>query len=385
MSHNDARNCSDRLLVKGKENMRIRSAVMNGRKGWELSNDVLSLFVMSGGGHIAGLKAAGTKAPNPFWSPVWKTIEPWQYRKRDAARFGCRMLSCIYGHNLCLGWFGDPSAEETRAGLDSHGEAPVARWRRIGGRAGARRLSFTYGCELPVARMRFARRISMEAGSRIARVSEQIVSVARCDAPFTMCQHVTFGPPFLEPGVTIFDMSGTRGRTFSGEFSQMQRMKSDAAFMWPDGPGRKGKLDLRFLGAGGNSDFVCVEMDRKMEHAWFSAVNPRQGLLIAYIWRRSDYPWTGVWEESFARKQRPWNGKTLARGMEFANSPFPIGLRKSVDIGSLDGLPTFRWLPALGSLRFNYAILALPVDSDCAGVAEIRQEGGDFIVSLISR
>ena len=245
------------------------------------------------------------------------------------------------------------------------------------------RLSFRYGCELPIARMKIVRTIVLQAGSNIVRVSERLTNTACCDTPFTMCQHVTLGPPFLEPGVTAFDMSGARGRTFPCEFSKAQRMKSDAAFTWPDGPGRKGKVDLRFMGKGRNSDFVSVEMDRKQEHAWFSALNPRLGLMIAYVWRRSDYPWTGIWEESFARREKPWNGKSLTRGMEFTNSPFPVGLRKAVDMGSLHGQPTFRWLPARGALTFEYSILAVPVDPDCKGVAAITPEKKKFKVDLI--
>lgn len=364
--------------------MKIRPVEKNGRKGWELTNNVLSLFVMEGGGHIAELEITGLKPVNPFWKPVWKTIEPWQYRKRDESRFGCRLLSAIHGHNLCLASFGDPSESEARAGLGPHGEAPVVRWRSISKKIGAKRLSFTYGCDLPIVRMKLTRRITLEAGSSIARVTERVVNTARCDVPFTMCQHVTFGPPFLESGATVFDMSGTRGRTFPGEFSGKQRVKPDAGFTWPDGPGRRGKkIDLRFMAKGVNSDFVSVEMDRRRKYAWFSAVNPKLGLMAAYVWDRTDYPWTGIWEESFARREKPWNGKSLTRGMEFSNTPFPVGLRKSVEMGSLRGLPTFRWLPALGSIVFDYSILAIPVEPDCVGVADITPVKKGFEIDLI--
>lgn len=363
--------------------MKIQTAQMNGRKGWELSNDMLSLFVMAGGGHIAGLRLKGRKSVNPFWIPTWRTIDPWQYRRRDAARYGGRLLSCISGHNLCLGAFGDPSPEEARAGLDTHGEASVVRWRCTGRKVSAKRVTFRYGCDLRIAQMRFVRTIVLDAGSCVVRISERVTNAARRDVPFTMCQHVTFGPPFLEPGVTVFDLSATRGQTFPGPVGNPQRMKSSAGFAWPNGPGQKGRVDLRRMGKGKNSDFAAVLMDPKLEHVWFSAVNPTQGLMIAYVWRREDYPWMGIWEERFARTERPWNGKSFTRGMEFTNTPFPVGLRKSVDMGAFQGRPTFRWLPALGTVSFNYSMLAMPVEPDCKGVARIKPSKAGFAVDLI--
>lgn len=363
--------------------MHIQSGRRYGRQGWELNNDVISLFLMAGGGHIASLRLKGHKSPNPFWVPSWKTIEPWNYRQRDTQRYAVKLLSCIFGHNLCLGAFGDPSPEETRAGLGCHGEAPVNRWRCIRKKVNAGRLVFSYGCVLPIAQMKFVRTIVMEKGSSIVRIRERVANMARRDVPFTMCQHVTFGAPFVEPDVTRFDMSATQGQTFPGRFGNPQRLKPARAFTWPDGPGVRGRIDLRTMGRGRNSDFFANLMNPKQEHAWFSAVNPRQGLMVAYVWRRKDFPWLGVWEENRARRTQPWNGQSLTRGMEFANTPFPVGLRKAVDMGTFHGQPTFRWLPALRSVTFDYSLLALSVESDCKGVAHITPTRSGFGVDLI--
>ncbi len=363
--------------------MKIQKMILKGRSGWMLGSDVLSVFVMAGGGHIADLRVAERKSVNPFWQPVWKTKEPWQFKKSDVSRYGCRLLASLSGHNLCLGAFGDASPDESRAGIEPHGEAPVARWRQAGRKVSTQRLEFSYGCDLPAARMRLVRKIILRKGSHIIRVSERVSSLSRCDLPFTMCQHVTFGPPFVEPGVTIFDMSATRGSTFPGVFSEKQRLKESSDFSWPEGPGTKGKIDMRTMGKGRNSDFAAVEMDQNLKHAWFSALNPRKGLMIAYVWRRDDYPWTGIWEESFARKGKPWDEKSLTRGMEFTNSPFPIGLRKSVDMGSFKGQPSFRWLGALTSQTFDYSIIALPVEPKCRGVASITPDAGGFVVDTV--
>jgi len=344
---------------------------------------------MAGGGQIADLMLKGV-AVNPFWVPNWRTIEPWQYRPRDAGKYAIKLLAGISGHNLCLGAFGDPSPEEAKAGLGCHGEAPVVRWRCLRKQAGRGRLVFSYGCELPIARMKFERTVTLIRNSYVIRVRERIGNLASCDVPFTMCQHVTFGAPFVEPEVTVFDMSAAKSRTFPGVFGNPQRLKSDAAFTWPDGPGLRGRVDLRTMGRNKNSDYYVNLMNTawrgispKREHAWFSAVNPKQGLLIAYVWRRCDFPWLGVWEENHARQTAPWNGDSLTRGMEFANTPFPVGLRKAVDRGAFQGQPTFRWLPARGHIIQDYAIIAVPVDSDCKGVADVAPTPSGYRIDLI--
>lgn len=363
--------------------MQIVSKTMHGRQGWELKNGKLALFLMAGGGHIAGLQVQGRKTANPYWIPIWKSIEPGAYRPKDAKRYGNQLLAGLAGHNLCLGAFGDPSPEEAKAGLGCHGEAPVARWRVLKRKVTARRLVFQYGCVLPIAQMRFVRTVTLEAGSAIVRIHEVVMNLARRDVPFTMCQHVTFGPPFVEPSETIFDMSATKGHTFPGQFSQRQRLKQDADFNWPFGPGTKGKVDLRLISQTPNSDFAANLMNPKQEHAWFSALNPRLGLMVAYVWRRADFPWLGIWEENRARKTSPWNGKSLTRGMEFSNTPFPVGLRKAVDRGRFQGQPTYRWLAAREQVAFDYAILACPVESSCKGIASIIPTGKTFGVDMV--
>lgn len=361
--------------------MQVRTTVFRGRKGWELDNGALKLVMLQGGGHLASLTHGECEGVNPFWAPTWKSIEPWAYRPADAARYESRLLASICGHNLCLGWFGGPSDDEAKAGMNGHGEAPVARWQLRRKTVNARGVTLVSECELPVAAMRLTRTVRIPKGASCLHVQEAIVSLSRRDLPFTMCEHVTFGPPFLSKGVTVFDMPATLGHTFPGEFSEAHRMKPDTAFTWPKGPGSKGKaIDLRTIGreARQSSDFSTQLMDLGREDAWFSAVNPEQGLLVAYVWKRQDFPWIGNWEENYARKANPWAGKSLTRGMEFSNTPFPEGLRKAVDRGQFHGLPTFRWLPARGRVTMDYDILMQPVDRDCRGIKDIRRLDGAF-------
>jgi len=367
--------------------MNIQSGMLNGRKVWTLDNDALTLGMTQGGGHIASLTLNHGPAVNPFWVPVWKTVEPWRYRAADAKRYDSKLLATICGHNLCLGWFGEPSEEEAKAGMPCHGEAPVSRWALRKKSVTARKASLTCGCELPVAQMAFERTLSTSKGSLVIGVKEKIRNLSKRDLPYTMCQHVTVGPPFLEKGVTVFDMPATKGHTFPGAFGDPQRLRPDTAFTWPKGPGRRGrKVDMRTIAAKDkvSSDFSTQLMDPAREDAWFAAVNPKLGVLLAYVWKRSDYPWIGNWEENYGRKGKPWAGKSLTRGMEFANTPFPIGLRNAVTMGTFQGEPTYGWLPARGTVTFEYSIVMMAVPDTVKGVRNIEPDPKGFVFDMIA-
>ena len=365
--------------------MKISATKWRKRRAWELDNETLALTLMQGGGHLAAARLADGPAMNPYWTPKWPTAEPWSYRPSKSDNAEDKLLASLCGHNICLGFFGGPSAEEAAAGMTVHGEAPVARWEDYGQTVTRDRLVFVCGCDLPAAQMRLIRTVTTRRGSNVIRIHEEIVSLSGRDLPFTSCQHVTFGAPFLEKGVTVFDMSATKGHTFPGVFSKRQRLKGDTAFVWPQGPGVKGAVNLRTIGREfkASSDFSAQLMDPRREDAWFSAVHPGAGLMVAYVWKRADYPWLGNWEENFARETSPWRGRELTRGMEFSNTPFPIGLREAVERGTFQGQPTYRWLPALGRVAVEYAVVIQRVPQGCQGVADIRAEGEGFGIDLV--
>src|SRR5208337_4606445 len=128
-----------------------------GREAYTLSNGLLQMVNLTGGGHIAELRFAdgsGFPTLNPLWIPNWKGMEPFQYRaKLHAKRYGPmlegKLLSGIAGHKICLDYFGPPSEEEAAQGLSTHGEAPSLKWRKSSARLRADQLSLTLSVRLP--------------------------------------------------------------------------------------------------------------------------------------------------------------------------------------------------------------------------------------------
>lgn len=313
------------------------------------------MTITAEGAHLAEVLHKQTGV-NPLWTPPWPTMEPSAYDPARHPEYGghgeAQLLSGILGHNVCLDVFGAPSAEEAAAGIPVHGEAPVASYDITGGSDWIESQTI-----LAKAQLRFTRRISLPEDSTTLQFSETLENLTPSDRPIAWTQHVTLGPPFLEPGHTEFRVSATRSQVIDSRFNDGQGpQQSDAEFDWPLCPLKDGRTtDLRVFTADPvSAGFTAHLMNPQAEHAWFVAWSPRTKVLFGYAWNRLDFPWLARWEENHLRTQPPWNGNGLACGMEFGVSPFVASRREMVDRGRLFGAPTFRWVPAHTRVHVEY-------------------------------
>jgi hypothetical protein len=149
---------------------------------------------------------------------------------------------------------------------------------------------------------------------------------------------------------------------FTGGFGHMDIA---AEFEWPHVPlVGGGTEDLRVFTAREKSGaFSTHLMDPSRDDAWFVAWNPDCRLAIGYVWKRTDFPWLGIWEENLGRTGAPWNGQAITRGMEFGVSPFPESRRAMIDRGKTFQAPGYRWVPARTAVTAEYAALVAPASS----------------------
>jgi hypothetical protein len=207
------------------------------RRAARIENDCVRVTVLREGGHIAEVldKASGV---NPLWTPPWTSIEPSAWSAASYPEFGsgsdARLLAGIMGHNLCLDLFGGPSDEEARAGMTAHGEASVAAYETAAVDA-----DLVMRAHLPLAQIRVERRIGLDG--TIVRIRETVTNLAAVDRPIGWTQHVTLGPPFLQPRTTEFRCSATRSRTFESTFGAHDYLRPGVDFDWPAraGSGRR--------------------------------------------------------------------------------------------------------------------------------------------------
>jgi hypothetical protein len=332
-----------------------------GRRAHALENEHLRVVVTVEGGHIACIedKASGV---NPLWTPPWPSIEPSSYDPAQHPEYGLdaesKLLAGIMGHNLCLDLFGGPSAEEAAAGMTVHGEASVAEYAiAVSGD------TLTSRVTLRESQLAFRRTLRLAAGSRTLDVEETVENLTAWDKPVAWTQHATLGPPFLEKGKTLFHATAKRSKVFETDFTAGKgHLKPAAEFDWPMAPCVDGSLENleRFTSRPATGAFTTHLMDPGLEEASFTAWSPTLKLTFGYAWRRSDFPWLGIWEENYVREAPPWNGKTLTRGMEFGASPFPETRRSMIDRGSLFGVPGFRWIAAKSTVSVKYRAFLRP-------------------------
>ncbi len=339
----------------------VPAITCRGRRAVAIENDELRVTVLPEGGHIAEALDKRTGI-NPLWSPPWDPVEPSAFdAAAHAERFGrgrdARLLAGIAGHNLCLDIFGGPSDDEAAAGMTAHGEGSVAAYE-----VAEHGQSLCMRADFPLARIGFERRL--ELVGRAVQVEERVESRCDVDRPIGWTQHVTLGPPFLERGVTEFRASATRSRTYEGQFGVADYLVPAASFDWPAAPRAGGGVaDMRcFTDAANSSAYTAHLMTADADAAFFVAFSPHAALAFGYVWHPADFPWLGIWEENCSRSAAPWNGRTVALGMEFGVSPFPESRRAMVDRARLFDVPTFRWLPARRTLAARYAIVLEATD-----------------------
>lgn len=362
----------------------------HGREAYALSNDLVQLITLTGGGHIAELRftrESGFPTLNPLWIPNWKTIEPYRYRPRlHAARYGPpatgKLISGIVGHNLCLDYFGAPSDEEAAQGLSIHGEAPSARWRKTETRVAPHRVALTLSVRLPVAGLQFSRAIELRRGEPLVYFRETVTNERKVDHFFHWTQHVTLAPPFLAPKGSCVAISATKGMTFPQGYEGKALLASSKEFRWPYAPGvAGGKVDLtRPFSHRGLGLLASVQLDPRREVEFVAALNVAQRLLVGYCFRRRDYPWVAIWEENCARSAPPWNGRCQSRGLEFGSTPMPTGRRDAFARGPLFGTPSFSMVPARSRNTIQYVAFLTQLPPDFGDVRDIRLLRDEILV-----
>jgi hypothetical protein len=361
-----------------------------GREAFALSNHLIRVTTLIGGGHIAEFSLVqDSPAVSPLWSPPWETMEPYAYREqRHRASYGSttegKLLSGIAGHNICLDYFGSPSAEEAQQGLSQHGEAPNVKW--VVGRP---RLTDTGAvlrlrARLRAARLEFEREIAIAADEPVVYFRETAANLAKTDHFFHWAQHVTLGPPFLAPGEVRVGLPGTRGMTFPHGYDEGKALlRSGEAFAWPEAPRESGgTVDLsRPLSREGLGLVAGVLLDRESDPGYIAAVNVRLRLVIAYCFRRSDFPWVTLWEENKAISAPPWCSRGIALGLEFGTTPLPVPRRENFLYGGpLFSVPTSTFVAARALKTVRYAALLSKTPDGFTRVGRIHVEPGAAVI-----
>ncbi len=253
-------------------------------------------------------------------------------------------------HFLCLDRWGQPSDSELANGMPFHGEATRVLWQVINPGIMAARL--------PMAGLDVVRRVLIDPQAALLTVSENVTNRNQLGKLYNMVQHPTIGPPFLDED-TLVDANARRGFAQSSPLPNPE----EPSFFWPQAFKDSVTIDMRHLRSDPLPNVVSYVIDEPL--GWATASSPKNGLLIGYLWRTSDYPWFNAW-----RHVDP-QGHPLARGLEFGTTglhqPFPVLVRK----GRIFGRPIYAYLDAGESVTRSYGAFLLPIPADWRGVESV--------------
>lgn len=378
------------LAIPVAAQLRIRTEKVHGREAWVLENGLIRVAALRGGGHLAEIRFLGSdsrKTINPMRVPHYPTIEPYQYNPAvHDALYGDgshRWLSSGYmGHLLCFPAFGPPSSpEEVKNLLGNHGEAPIVEWKQT--RSPEVRpdgVTLWYGADLPKTQYRVDRRVTLRAGRPVVEVEEWVENLTTFDRPVNWVQHATFGPPFVEPGKNFLDVSATKGEVAGGRATNS--LAPGSAIQWPEGLSRDGrKVSLRpFQPPDRSGTYYALLLDPSRPTSYFTTYHADYPVLIGYLFPTKDNPWIGDWQENQSNTTKPWDGKAVARGMEFGTTPFAEGLRRSVERGTLFGVPTYRWIGGRQRLQTTFTVFLAEIPPGFAGVEDVQLQDGRIAV-----
>ncbi len=334
-----------------------------------LSNDRLDIKLTVKGSTLASivLKDDPDKL-NPLWDPIRMARELGQDSRFDG---GAGVFVCVDG-------FGPPSAEEKSAGLPMHGEAHSQSFEVKSARAGSSR-TVTMRARLPIVHENFTRIFRIVDGENVVSVDSKLENELGFDRPVNWAEHATIGSPFLEPGATFVDLSGSRSRTrpYEGVMNgqSVRRLTSGQDFTWPMAPGLNGQpVDLRETPEHPHYlDHATTLTDTDREIEWATALNTRKHLLIGFLFRRADYPWLQYWG-NYPPTQK------LSRGLEFSTQPFDVPRREAISMGTMFGAPTYRWLPAKSTIATRFAVFYTRIPDGLKKVDDVRLENHEIVV-----
>lgn len=339
--------------------------VWKGRAGWRLSNGIVELVTLSGGGHIASIRRIATNSPNLLWEAPWKTIDPTRFRAAShnniySAPPAGPFLSGYTGHALVLGYFGGPSEAEAAAGLPIHGEAASRKWQTVSHRATRDFATLTLEIREPAMQLKFVRELTVRAGESLVHIRERVSNERKSDTVFQWVQHATFGEPLLSPATSRITMPAVRGCTWPLGYEGKSLLIDDKSFHWPAAPMKSGgtaDLSRAFVSEG--TGFVAAALiDAARTHGFIAVANASIALCAGYWFPRAAFPWVTIWEENRAREYAPWNGHTRARGLEFGTTPFPLGLADAINHGPMFDTPTVMILGARETKSVEYVAFA---------------------------
>ncbi|HXJ44300.1 MAG TPA: hypothetical protein VNH18_33745 [Bryobacteraceae bacterium] len=279
-------------------------------------------------------------------------------------------------HFLALDGFGAPSAEEAALGMPFHGETGRQIFNVIAAHEAGPVHSVVLQATLPLAQETLTRTIELPDGENVVRVTSNLESLLTVDRPVSWAEHATIGPPFMEKGQVVVDMSVTNCHVRPYKPGSIPgHLVYDKDFKWPMAPTFDGgQADIRVIPTDHNwLDLASCQTDPTRSLEFVTALHLEKHLVYGYVFRREDYPWLMSWM-NFTGDQR------AARGLEFSTQTFDVSHREIVAMSPMFGVPTFRWLPAKSRIETRFLMFYARVPEGFTKIDDVTLDKGKLTI-----
>jgi hypothetical protein len=348
---NNAARCLALVLAVTANGLSAQQEVtVDGKPARTIENDKLALTILSNGGAMVHL-----------------------VRKDDPAKLN--PLEGL-GHFLCVDGFGSVSKEERAAGLPGHGEAYHSAWQLAASDKKDGTLSVVFSATLPIVQETFRRTIRLVDGEQVVYVETELESLLGFDRPVNWAEHATIGGAFLEQGRTVTELAATRSMTRPHESPPPRlplhhQLADGKEFSWPMAPTADGRtIDMRIAPAATDVvDHTTSLMDPSRALVFITALHPEKRALLGYVFQRSEYAWTQIWDSY------PSGGRPSHRGLEFSTQPFDLPRREVIQANTMFDTPTYRWLPAKSTITSRFLMFYVATPAGFAKVDDVTLDG----------
>lgn len=269
------------------------------------------------------------------------------------------------GHFLCLPRWGDPTAQEQKAGLCKHGDFARIPWSATKTSTG-----IEMSAESKLESIQVQRTIELDRSGSVYLVTERVSNRLPFSRIYQMVQHPTIAAPFLNE-YTIVDCNALQGFDYAAE-----RAADHPFTQWPTIINKDGKrIDVSSTSKSETSVYSFI-VNPEEEGGWITAYSPTFNLLVGFLWPRRSYPWINMWVHKDADGIK-------YRGLEFGTTcehkPFIDSLKEGSTY--LFGQPTYGFLDAFSTEEKRYMTFLLEVDVDFTGVETVTHTNQEIVIT----
>jgi hypothetical protein len=270
------------------------------------------------------------------------------------------------GHFICLGRWGSPTQGEINAGVPHNGQASNTWWDLVN----MTEHTLVMNNKATMDGLSIRREVIMDEDSPVCYVTEKVKNYTSTARLSNIVQHVTIGTPFLDTG-TVINTNATHG--FNQKFAYPD--PSAHEYVWPDGINDASLKSPVNLTSTNNNENYCTTHLLPGKYGWVSALNPKQGLLLGYVWKTNDYPWLNIW-------QHVKDGRPIAKGLEFGTTGIGKPYQALLDTCTqFYGHNSYEFHDAGEVIEKSFLGFLLMVPSNCESVNDIEIKDNTIIIS----